>query len=64
MIAEKASMDILHIYQALSREFTHICCHAAEYVNKEEDLGDAGLREAKTCYHPDILLRKYVAREK
>lgn len=64
VIAEKASMDILHIYQALSREFTLACCHAAEYVNKEEDLGDPGLREAKECYHPDILLRKYVAREK
>ena len=32
------------------------------YVNREEDVGDPGLRYAKTSYHPCMLLRKFNVR--
>ena len=58
---EKASYEIDGIYPALAsmlmREFPE---YAA--VNREDDLGDEGLRKSKLSYRPLYLLEKYTAR--
>ena len=33
----------------------------AEYLNREEDLGESGMRSSKQSYHPDLAQKKFVA---
>ena len=61
VIAEKGNIDIGGIYQVLNNEFAKMAQPHFEYINREEDLGVAGLRKAKLSYKPDILLEKYIA---
>lgn len=52
---EKASVDYDGAYQVINREFAqYIAANYKDvlYVNREEDLGDEGLREAKMSYMP------------
>ena len=58
---EKANTDHRGLYQAINREF---CMHAgknAEFINREEDMGNLNLRKAKLSYRPHELLEKYQA---
>lgn len=57
---EKGNTDFRGIYQAINTEF---CKHLPEnikLVNREEDMGLAGLRKAKLSYKPVKLLEKYI----
>lgn len=60
---EKSFNDIQGGYTIIYREF---CKYLRDkypelkYVNREEDMGLAGLRKAKLSYQPDILLEKYI----
>lgn len=57
---EKADKNYVGAYQMLSREFTVNFGGDVSYVNKEEDMGDSGLRGAKKAYNPISLLKKYI----
>ncbi len=60
IIAQKADYGFRNLNQALFRELA-ACRPEAEYINYEEDIGLAGLRQAKLSYKPERLLRKYNA---
>ena len=56
---EKASPDYEGAYQAINQQFLEHNLAGHRFVNREQDLGDAGLRRAKLSYHPHHLVRKY-----
>ncbi len=58
-IFEKANPEIRGLYQAINRDFLLHEFSETEFVNREEDLGIPGLREAKMAYNPDHLTEKF-----
>ncbi len=56
---EKANTDYAGIYQLMVREFAaHHATPTLRYINREDDSGDAGLRQSKLAYRPYALLEK------
>ncbi|MFZ7125579.1 MAG: DUF2156 domain-containing protein [Desulfobacterales bacterium] len=49
------------VYQAINQMFLESLQGEFEFVNREQDLGDEGLRKAKLSYNPSRLLKKYRA---
>jgi hypothetical protein len=59
---EKANTDYKGVYQAIHQMFLARAAAvrpAIHYVNREQDLGDAGLRRAKESYQPIGFLEKF-----
>lgn len=59
---EKATRSVSGSYEMVNHEFAkHIVDLHPEvrYINREDDAGDEGLRNAKQSYHPVELLKKY-----
>lgn len=56
---EKALPKYAGSYQALNQLFLKHQGSGYTWVNREEDMGDPGLRAAKLSYHPVRLLKKY-----
>lgn len=60
---EKADVQYSGVYQKLvncfAREFV---TDEVRYINREEDVGDPGLRKSKLSYRPVALLEKYTVR--
>jgi hypothetical protein len=57
---EKAFTEYEGIYQFLNRTFLSKQAENYIWVNKEEDMGDEGLRQAKLSYHPTRYEKKYL----
>lgn len=56
---EKADTRYMGVYQVIVQEFLrHFARPGDLYVNREEDVGDEGLRKSKLSYHPAALLTK------
>jgi hypothetical protein len=56
---EKANPAFDGLYQLINQEFCANQWTDTLYINREQDLGEEGLRKAKLSYHPHHLVNKY-----
>ena len=57
---EKADRDYDGCYQMLVAQFAQMyAVDGVEFINREDDTGDPGLRTSKLSYHPVALLEKF-----
>lgn len=56
---EKANQDYQGGYQAINQQFLIHSGKGHTLVNREQDLGNEGLRKAKLSYHPVDYIKKY-----
>lgn len=59
---EKADPFLEGAAQLVNREFSKQLPTAYTYLNREQDLGESGLREAKNSYHPVGMIRKFTVK--
>ncbi len=59
---ERGNREYDGIYNVINQEFVKNQWSDYKYINREQDLGIEGLRQAKLTYRPDILLEKYIAK--
>lgn len=57
---EKGNPAFSGIYAAINRLFAEKAWARMTYINREQDLGVAGLRKAKASYQPDHMVDKYL----
>lgn len=55
---EKAFADIPGAYTMINQQFVEHECMGYRYVNREDDVGQEGLRKAKLSYKPAFLVEK------
>lgn len=59
---EKARKEVVGAYEAINLFYSAQMAEAhpeVQYINREDDAGDPGLREAKLSYNPETILKKY-----
>lgn len=60
---EKANHKLSGIYSVINQHFVEKAWFMTKYINREDDMGVPGLREAKKRYHPARMIEKYVITE-
>ena len=58
---EKAFHDVNGAYAAINHDFAKYFEGQFELINREDDLGEEGLRKAKLSYRPAMIVPKYYA---
>ncbi|OPY68946.1 MAG: hypothetical protein A4E57_01469 [Syntrophorhabdaceae bacterium PtaU1.Bin034] len=61
---EKASSEIRGLYPAINQQFCEKQWQNVPCINREQDLGEPGLREAKLSYNPENFVEKFRVRLK
>jgi hypothetical protein len=61
---EKGIDEYKGIYQVMNQTFAASLDQGITYINREQDLGDEGLRQAKMTYRPWGFVRKYIGHYK
>jgi len=61
---EKAFSDVQGAYPMINQQFVQNALEGYTYVNREDDLGDEGLRRAKLSYYPAFLYERFEAIER
>lgn len=56
---EKADTDFKGAFQTIFYEFSSHELSNVKFINREEDMGDEGLRKAKLSYKPCLMLKMY-----
>jgi len=58
---EKADISYRGLYQIINNEFArHYVNNDTAFINREEDVGDEGLRTSKESYHPCDIIDKFI----
>jgi hypothetical protein len=60
---EKALPDMKGLYQLINMDFVRSLPPTIALINREQDLGDPGLRQSKLTYRPCDFVKKYRARK-
>lgn len=56
---EKADVTLGGSYQVINQQFARHAAGGLKWINREQDVGDLGLRRAKQSYHPHHMLHRY-----
>jgi hypothetical protein len=56
---EKANPEIPGLYALINQQFCERAFAGVPFINREQDLGEPGLRTAKLSYHPHRLVEKF-----
>ncbi|HRU95362.1 MAG TPA: phosphatidylglycerol lysyltransferase domain-containing protein [Anaerolineae bacterium] len=56
---EKADPDIRGLYPLINQQFAQHGAEGATWINREQDMGEPGLRRAKESYYPHHFVEKF-----